>query len=102
VHGDKDWVAAASLISSRTKIQCHNRWRDVFDPTINRSSGRRGEWGKDEDIQLKGTIHAHGEKGWVAIAAMVSGHRMASAGTDGRNYRRGLFRSRILAPSGRR
>jgi myb proto-oncogene protein len=73
MHGDKDWVAVAWLVSSRTKIKCHNRWRDVLDPSIDRSNGRTGKWGKDEDIKLKGAMQAHGEKDWVAIAALVSG-----------------------------
>jgi hypothetical protein len=71
IHGGKDWAAIAALVPGRTKSQCRNRWHGVCHPSIDRSNGRTGKWGEDEDVKLKGAIQAHGVKDWVAIAALV-------------------------------
>jgi hypothetical protein len=66
-----DWVVVAALFPSRTNRQCWNRWKDVLDPNIDRTSGRKGNWTADEDIKLKDAVQAHGGKNWGAIAALV-------------------------------
>jgi hypothetical protein len=33
-HGGKDWAAIAALVPGRTKMQCSNRWKDVWIPTL--------------------------------------------------------------------
>jgi hypothetical protein len=71
--GDKDWVAIAALVPGRTKKQCCNRWRDALDPGIVLTGGCTGKWKEDEDIKLKGAVQKHGDKDWVAIAALVPG-----------------------------
>jgi hypothetical protein len=73
IHGDKDWVAIASLVEDRTKIQCRHRWCDVLVPSIDRSNGRTGKWGEDEDLSLKNSVQIHGGKDWAAIATLVPG-----------------------------
>jgi hypothetical protein len=30
-----DWVAVALLVSGRTKMQCHHKWREVLDERVN-------------------------------------------------------------------
>jgi hypothetical protein len=74
-HGDKDWVAVSALVPSRTRRQCHNRWHQVLDPSIDRANARTGTWSEDEDIKLKDAVqtHGYGGKDWVAISALVPG-----------------------------
>jgi hypothetical protein len=50
-----------------------NRWYDVLDPNIDRSNARTGKWGGDEDSKLKDAVQRHGDKDWVAVAALVPG-----------------------------
>jgi hypothetical protein len=72
----KDWVAVAALVSGRTNIQCHNRWANHVNPTINGKNRMRGPWTSEEDAKL---IDAVAEceidlgKDWVAVAAVVPG-----------------------------
>jgi myb proto-oncogene protein len=73
MHGGKDWGAIAALVSSRTRGQCRDRWKDVLDPSIDRANGRTGKWAEDEDINVKDAVQAHGGKNLVAIAALVPG-----------------------------
>jgi hypothetical protein len=72
-HGGKDWAAIAALVSGRTRIQCHNRWRNTLDPSIVQAKGRTGKWKEDEDIVLRDAVQVHGGKNWIAIAALVPG-----------------------------
>jgi hypothetical protein len=37
-HGYKDWVLIATLVSSRTKKQCRNRWQNCLKPSIDRAT----------------------------------------------------------------
>jgi hypothetical protein len=71
MHGGKDWVAIAALVPVRTKRQCHDRWHDVLNPSIALTARRKGIWTEDEDIKLRYAIEMHGDKNWVAIAALV-------------------------------
>jgi hypothetical protein len=74
MHEGKDWVAIATLVSGRTGIQCHNRWKDFLDPSIDRSSsGRTGSWTEEEDIKLQYSVQMHRGKNWTAISALVPG-----------------------------
>jgi hypothetical protein len=72
-YGDNNWVAIATLVPGRTKIQCYHRWRDTLDPSIGRGSGRTGKWTADEDSKLKDSVKTHSGKNWGAIAALVPG-----------------------------
>jgi hypothetical protein len=72
-YGGKNWDAIAVLVPGRTRIQCHNRWKDVLDPSIDRANRRTGKWAEDEDSELKDAVQTHGDKDWVALAALVSG-----------------------------
>jgi myb proto-oncogene protein len=44
-----------------------------LDPRIDRTSTCKAKWKEDEDIKLKAAVQNHGDKNWVAIAALVSG-----------------------------
>jgi hypothetical protein len=79
-HGGKNWVAIATLVPSRTRLQCWNRWRNVLNPSIGRVTGRKRKWEEDEDIKLKGAVQKHGND-WVAIAALVSGRTRSQCKT---------------------
>jgi regulation of enolase protein 1 (concanavalin A-like superfamily) len=68
-----DWVAIALLVPGRTERQCYGRWDDVLYPKIDRATARAGKWTADEDSKLKVGIQRHGDKDWVAIAALVPG-----------------------------
>jgi hypothetical protein len=73
MHGGKDWAAIAVLVLDRTRKQCSNRWKDVLDPSIERTNGRTGKWTKDEDLKLQGAVQMHGGKSWVKIATLIPG-----------------------------
>jgi hypothetical protein len=73
MYGGKDWVAIATLVSGRTNIQCHNRWHDILIPRVALTVARKGRWAEDEDIKLEYAVQMHGDKDWVAIAALVPG-----------------------------
>jgi hypothetical protein len=66
-----DWVAIAPLVASRTKQQCHQRWRDFVDPSIALTARRRGTWVEEEDSKLIRAIDMHGGKNWDRISALV-------------------------------
>jgi hypothetical protein len=72
-HGDKNWGAIAALVPSRTEKQCTRRWRDVLDPSIDRTTKLPVYWAEDEDTKLKDAVLTHGDKGWNEIAALVPG-----------------------------
>jgi hypothetical protein len=72
-HGDKNWVAIATLVPSRTKMQCRSRWHNALVPGIDGVNGCTGTWKEDEDINLKAAVQQLGDKDWVAIAALVPG-----------------------------
>jgi myb proto-oncogene protein len=67
-HGDKNW---AVLVHGRTGKRCHNRWRSVLDPSIDRANGRTGKWTEDEDSKLREAVQMHGSKNWDAIAQLL-------------------------------
>jgi hypothetical protein len=73
IHGGKNWVAISALVPGRTNSQCHGRWKDVLDPSIDRTSGRSSNWTEAEDAKLKDSVQTHGGKNWEAIATLVPG-----------------------------
>jgi hypothetical protein len=75
LHGGKNWAAIAALVPGRTIKQCSNRWKDALYSSLDRANERRGKWTEDEDVKLKDSIQTHGDKDWVAIAALVPGRR---------------------------
>jgi hypothetical protein len=77
MHGGKDWVAIAALVSSRTKKQCHRRWKYTLDPSIAPTAGRTCKFTEDEDLKLKNAVQAHGGNHWGKIAALVPGRTKA-------------------------
>jgi hypothetical protein len=56
-----DWIAIFALVPGRTKSQCKNRWKDVLDPSIDRTNSRTGKWGEDEDSKLKDAVETQGD-----------------------------------------
>jgi hypothetical protein len=72
-YNGKNWEGITRLVPGRTRIQCHNRWRDVLDARMDRTSGRTGEWTPDEDAKLKDAVHIHNGKNWPAVALLVPG-----------------------------
>jgi hypothetical protein len=73
MHSGKDWVAIATLVPDRTRKQCHNRWKDILDPSIDRANGRTGSWTEEEDIKLQYSVQMHRGINWTAIATLVPG-----------------------------
>jgi hypothetical protein len=45
----------------------------VLDPSVDRTTGRKGHWTSDEDDNLKDAVHIHDGKNWNAVAALVPG-----------------------------
>jgi uncharacterized protein (DUF2237 family) len=72
-HDGKNWALIASLIPGRNKNQCCSRWHIGLNSGIARTAGRTGKWAEDEDIKLKDAVQMHGDKDWVAVAALVPG-----------------------------
>jgi hypothetical protein len=72
-HGGKDWVAIATLVPGRTRIQCYYRWHQVLDPSIDWANERMDMWGIDEDSKLKDALQLHGDRDWATISALVPG-----------------------------
>jgi hypothetical protein len=72
-HGCKNWAAISALVSCRTKIQCSKRWHDALTPSIALAPGCSGKWAEDEDRKLKDAVQTHGDRDWVAVAALVPG-----------------------------
>jgi hypothetical protein len=70
-HGCKNWETIAALVSSRTKLQCRNRWHHALNPSIALTAGREGGWAENEDKKLKDAVLTHGGKNWAAIATLV-------------------------------
>jgi myb proto-oncogene protein len=71
-HGGKNWDAISVLVPGRTRMQCHNRWQNTLDPSIDRAPpGRSGKWTEDEDSKLKNAVQTHGGKDWAAITALI-------------------------------
>jgi hypothetical protein len=68
-----DWVAISALLPGRTRVQCHGKWRGTVDPSIQQGKKRTGRFTEDEDTRLKDAVKTHGQKDWVAIAALVPG-----------------------------
>jgi hypothetical protein len=68
---DRD--AVAMLVPGRTSTQCIRRWKDFLDPSIDRASGRAGNWTIDEDKKLKDAVLTHGGKNWETIGVLVPG-----------------------------
>jgi hypothetical protein len=70
-HGEKDWAPIAALVPGRTRQQCYNRWRDVLDPSIDRTARITGKWTSVEESKLMNAVKTHGGKNWIAIAALI-------------------------------
>jgi hypothetical protein len=85
MHGVKNWCAITALVPGRTKTQCSNRWYNGLDPSIDRASGRTGKWSEDEDSKLKDAVHAHGDKDWGAITALVPGRTKSQCSSRWKN-----------------
>jgi myb proto-oncogene protein len=68
-----DWTAISALVPGRTRKQCQSRWKVVLDPSIDRANASKGKWTADEDSKLKDAVQTQGDKGWVALSALVPG-----------------------------
>jgi hypothetical protein len=68
-----NWPAVAALVPGRTQKQCCNRWHNGLDPSISRTSGRKGKWTAVEDSKLKDAVQTHDGKDWSAISELFPG-----------------------------
>jgi hypothetical protein len=68
-----EWSEISALVPDGTKMQYHNRWHQVLDPSIDRTNARTGKWAAIEDNKLKDAVQTHGGKNWVAISVLVPG-----------------------------
>jgi hypothetical protein len=72
-YGGENGGAIAALVPGGTQKQCHCRWKDALDLSIDRANGRTGQLVEDEDSKLKNAVQTHDGKGWAAIFALVPG-----------------------------
>jgi hypothetical protein len=89
-HG-KDWLAVAALVPGRNNEDCHSRWNNHEDPSIDRTAGRTSNVTvssplqstgapraphrirtSEEDAKLTDAEAKHG-RDWVSVAALVPG-----------------------------
>jgi hypothetical protein len=68
-----DWNAVAALIPDRSRSQCHSRWQNGLDSSVEGATRCTGKWAVDEDSKLKDAVQTHGNKKWVVICALVPG-----------------------------
>jgi hypothetical protein len=54
--GSNNWVAIAALITGRTNVQCHHRWRSALDPGIDQMTRSTGKWEEEENIKMKAAV----------------------------------------------
>jgi myb proto-oncogene protein len=72
-HSKDGWVAVAAMVTSRTYIQCRQRWVGNLDPAKRKKPGK---WSTQEGTKLKEAVKKHG-KDWVAVADLVPGRSNA-------------------------
>jgi hypothetical protein len=84
-HGAKNWDAIAVLVPGRTNSQCHYRWNNALDPSIDRANERAGKWTEDEDSKLKDAVQTHGGNNWKEIAVLVPGRTKRQCSTRWRD-----------------
>ncbi|GLT63532.1 hypothetical protein SLA2020_360910 [Shorea laevis] len=65
LFGPKNWKKIAEFVPGRTQVQCRERWVNSLDPSLS-----RGEWTKEEDLQLEAAIEQHGYC-WSKVAACM-------------------------------
>jgi hypothetical protein len=100
-HGGENWGAIAALVPDRTTEQCYDRWRNVLNPNIDRTSGRTDNWTAAEESKLKDAVQTQGDKNWGAIAALVPErtpeqcyhiwHNVLDPSVDRANGRKGMW-----------
>jgi hypothetical protein len=66
-HGNKCWVAVATMVTGRTSKRCREHWVQTLDPV----SGNKGQWTPEEDAKLKDAVEKHGKDCWAVVAALV-------------------------------
>jgi hypothetical protein len=66
--GEGNWPAIASLMPSRTRHQCRERWINYLAPDINLNL-----WTSAEDELLRAAVAQRGARNWVAIAEGIPG-----------------------------
>jgi hypothetical protein len=93
-----NWDAVDSLVPSRTKKDCYDRWRNALDPSIDRANRCTGKWTEDEDTKLKDSVQMHGGKDWAAISALIPGRTKIQC----RNRWHDAFDPNIVRASGRK
>jgi hypothetical protein len=76
-HGTKNWKKVATLVPSRTEVQCHNRWCGTSVSNGGTKTARAGHWTAHEDKMLKDAIATHGDKNWEKIATQIPGRTKA-------------------------
>ena len=66
--GPKNWKTIAMEITTKTPVQCSNRWKNNLDPTL-----IKGSWTADEDNLLKIWVANHGPSRWSQCSNKISG-----------------------------
>lgn len=64
-----DWARIAEHVGQRSGDQCSKRWREVLDPTINKSP-----WTEEEDTLLTQLYEKHGS-GWQVMSTHFNNRR---------------------------
>jgi hypothetical protein len=86
MHNGENWFAITALVPGRTRKQCRDRWWDVSDARIVRTTTRTGKWTPDEDDKLKDAVKFHNGENWFAIARLVLGRTRKQCRNRWKNY----------------
>jgi hypothetical protein len=91
-HGDCGFWAliAEELGSSRTPLQCLQRYQQAFNTKLVNSS----EWTKDEDEELKAAAEMFGLKNWQHVSSVMNGRSAAQC--MNRYYKSSVCRSDMV------
>ncbi|KAF1952294.1 hypothetical protein CC80DRAFT_452492 [Byssothecium circinans] len=66
VEGEvKDWCRIATKLPGRTNKDCRKRWYNSVTGGL-----RKGQWAKNEDMQLARGVQQHGQR-WTLVASVV-------------------------------
>lgn len=63
--GAENWAEVSKAFRDKTPKQCHYRWKNYMNPSLN-----RGEWTKEEDDFIVGKFQELGTK-WAIISSMM-------------------------------
>ncbi|KAJ3108849.1 Myb-like DNA-binding domain protein [Phlyctochytrium planicorne] len=66
-HGRGNWAAISRDMSTRTDVQCRERYENVLNPDL-----KKDAFSDEELVKLEGLVMEHGEGAWSAISQQMT------------------------------